>query len=150
MVTCVAALHHMDPVAALAAMSKLLVPGGILVIVGLARSRPPDWPLDAAAVVINLGYRMAKGYWEQPSPTVWPPPHSYREIRALATEALPGVSYRRHLLCGGTPWSGSSQHPKTWAVLEIGHSYDPAAGVLRRCSSHGRGAGQVTERSIGK
>ena len=98
MVTCVAALHHMDPAAALAAMSRLLVPGGVLVVVGLARSRLPDWPRDATAVAVNLGYRMVKDYWEQPSPAVWPPPHSYREIRALATEALPGMSYRRHLL----------------------------------------------------
>lgn len=98
MITCVAALHRMDPAAALAAMSRLLVPGGTLVIVGLARSRLPDVPRDAAAVIVNLGYRMAKGYWEQPSPTVWPPPHSYRQIRALAGETLPGVRFRRHLL----------------------------------------------------
>jgi SAM-dependent methyltransferase len=98
MVTCVAALHHMDPAAALAAMNRLLAPGGTLVVIGLARSRPHDWPLDAVAVVVNLGYRMARGYWKQPSPVVWPPPHSYREIRALAREALPGVRYRRHLL----------------------------------------------------
>lgn len=98
MVTCVAALHHMDPVAALTAMSRLLVPGGTLVVIGLARSRPLDWPLDAVAVVVNLGYRMTRGYWKQPAPVLWPPPHSYREIRALAREALPGARYHRHLL----------------------------------------------------
>ncbi len=98
MITCVAALHHMDPAAALAAMSQLLVPGGTLVIVGLARSRLPDLPWAAAAVLANFGYRMANGYWEQPSPTVWPPPHSYREILVLAGQTLPGVRYGRHLL----------------------------------------------------
>ena len=98
MITCVAALHHMDPAAALAAMSRLLVPGGTPVVVGLARSRLPDLPWEAAAVMANFGYRMANGYWEQPSPTVWPPPHSYREIRVLAGQTLPGVRYRRHLL----------------------------------------------------
>jgi ubiquinone/menaquinone biosynthesis C-methylase UbiE len=36
MVTCVAALHHMDPAAALAAMNRLLAPGGTLVVIGLA------------------------------------------------------------------------------------------------------------------
>ena len=96
-------LHHMDPAAALAAMSQLLVPGGALVIVGLARSQPRDFPRDAAAVIANLGYRMAKGCWEQPSPTVWPPPHSYRQIRALAGATLPGVRYRRHLLWRYSP-----------------------------------------------
>ena len=77
MITCVAALHHMDGAAALAAMSQLLVPGGTLVIVGVARSRLPDLPWEAAT-------RSA--------------PHSYREIRVLARQTLPGVRYRRHLL----------------------------------------------------
>jgi SAM-dependent methyltransferase len=98
LITCVAALHHMDPAAALARMSELLVPGGRLVIVGLARSRLPDLPWDAAAVIANLGHRAAKGYWQHPSPIVWPPAHTYGQIRALAGDVLPGVRYRRHLL----------------------------------------------------
>jgi ubiquinone/menaquinone biosynthesis C-methylase UbiE len=98
LITCVAALHHMDSAAALAWMSQLLAPGGALVVVGLARSRLPDLPWDAAAVIPDLGHRVATGCWEHPSPTVWPPPHSYRELRALAEETLPGVKYRRRLL----------------------------------------------------
>jgi len=98
LIACVAALHHMDAAAALARMGQLLVPGGILVIVGLARSRPPDLPWEAAAVIANLGHRATKGYWQHPSPIVWPPPHTYGQIRALAGEALPGVRFRRHLL----------------------------------------------------
>lgn len=98
LVSCVAALHHMDAGAGLARMSQLLAPGGALVVVGLARSRLADLPWDATAVIANFGHRVAKGYWEQPSPTVWPPPHSYDEIRVLAGETLPGVRYRRHLL----------------------------------------------------
>jgi SAM-dependent methyltransferase len=98
LIACVAALHHMDAAAALARMGQLLVPGGTLVIVGLARSRPPDLPWEAAAVIANLGHRATKGYWQHPSPIVWPPPHTYRQVRALAGEALPGVRFRRHLL----------------------------------------------------
>ena len=98
LISCVAALHHMDAAAALARMSQLLAPGGTLVVVGLARSRLTDLPWDGVAVIANLGHRVAKGYWPQPSPIVWPPPHSYREIGALAGEMLPGVRYRRHLL----------------------------------------------------
>jgi SAM-dependent methyltransferase len=98
LIACVAALHHMDAAAALARMGQLLVPGGTLVIVGQARSRPPDLPWEAAAVITNLGHRATKGYWQHPSPIVWPPPHTYRQIRALAGEALPGVRFRRHLL----------------------------------------------------
>jgi ubiquinone/menaquinone biosynthesis C-methylase UbiE len=98
LITCVAALHHMDPAAALPRMSELLAPGGRLVIVGLARSRLPDLPWEAVAVIANLGYRVARGYWQHPSPIVWPPPHTYRQIRALAGDVLPGVRYRRHVL----------------------------------------------------
>lgn len=99
MITSVAALHHMDPRTAFDRMSQLMMPGGTLAIVGLARSRLlTDLPWEAAAVVAGLGYKLIKSYWEQPSPTVWPPPHTYAEMRALARQALPGVQYRRHLL----------------------------------------------------
>jgi 2-polyprenyl-3-methyl-5-hydroxy-6-metoxy-1,4-benzoquinol methylase len=99
MITSVAALHHMDARAALGRMSQLLMPGGVLAVVGLARSRrPADLPWETAAIIANLGYRMTRSYWEQPSPTVWPPPHTYAGIHALARQALPGVRYQRHLL----------------------------------------------------
>ena len=99
MITSVAALHHMDIRGAFGRMDLLLVPGGTLAIVGLARSRlPADLIWEAAAVIANLGYRLTRTYWEQPSPTVWPPPHTYADIRAIAGHTLPGVQYRRHLL----------------------------------------------------
>jgi SAM-dependent methyltransferase len=98
LVSCVAALHHLDPAAALTRMAGLLAPGGTLVVSGVARSRWSDLPLDIVAVIANLGYRAVRGYWHHPSPIVWPPPHTYREIRALAGDLLPGVRYRRHLL----------------------------------------------------
>jgi SAM-dependent methyltransferase len=98
LITCVAALHHMDPADALTAMSGLLATGGVLVVVGLARPVLSDRPREAAAVFANIGYRLARGYWEHPSPVVWPPPHTYTEIRELAGRTLPGVHYRRHLL----------------------------------------------------
>jgi SAM-dependent methyltransferase len=99
MITSVAALHHMDARAALNRMSQLLAPGGTLAIVGLARSRlPADLPWEAAAVVAHRGYRLTRTYWEQPSPIVWPPPHTYAEMHDLARQVLPGVRYRRRLL----------------------------------------------------
>ncbi len=76
MITCVAALHHMDPAAALAAMSQLLVPGGTLVIVGLARSRLPDLPWAAAALPRDPCPRRANAarreIWSAPAVAVLP------------------------------------------------------------------------------
>jgi 2-polyprenyl-3-methyl-5-hydroxy-6-metoxy-1,4-benzoquinol methylase len=99
MITSVAALHHMDARAALERMRQLLAPGGTLAIIGLARSRlPADLPWEAAAVIAHRGYKLTRTYWEQPSPVVWPPPHTYADVHALARQMLPGARYRRHLL----------------------------------------------------
>jgi SAM-dependent methyltransferase len=95
----VATLHHMDAAAGLARMRDLLRPGGVLAVVGLARSTMPnDLPRDLAGIVVGMLHRAAKGHWEHPSPTVWPPPVTYAQTRALAAEVLPGSEYRRHLL----------------------------------------------------
>ncbi|GAA4557258.1 class I SAM-dependent methyltransferase [Planotetraspora kaengkrachanensis] len=95
----VATLHHMDAVTGLTRMRDLLRPGGVLAVVGLARSTmPADLPRDLAAVAVSTFHRATKGKWEHPSPMVWPPPATYRQMRALAAEVLPGSRYRRHLL----------------------------------------------------
>ena len=95
----VAALHHMDARVALRRMRELLRPGGRLAILGLARSRyPADLPRDAAAAMVNRLHRATKGYWEVPSPIVWPPPETYGGMRDLAAGLLPGDRFRRHLL----------------------------------------------------
>lgn len=96
MITSVAVLHHVDAHDALDRMSQLLAAGGVLAIVGLARSRlPADLPWEAAAAITHRGYRLTRTYWEHPSPVVWPPPHTYAEMRDLADHALPGVRYQR-------------------------------------------------------
>jgi SAM-dependent methyltransferase len=118
MITSVAALHHMDARAAFGQMSQLLAPGGTLAIVGLARSRlPADLPWEAAAVIAHQGHKLTRTYWEQPSPTVWPPPLTYAEIRTLARQALPGVRYRRHLLWRySLIWTKPRAHPHNAAL----------------------------------
>jgi hypothetical protein len=55
-------------------------------------------PGQAAAIIANLGCTLTRTCWEQPAPTVWPPPCGYAEMRALARHELPGARYRRHLL----------------------------------------------------
>ncbi|MEV0315007.1 class I SAM-dependent methyltransferase [Nonomuraea fuscirosea] len=98
-VTSVATLHHMDAAEGLTRMRDLLAPGGVLAVLGLARSTMPgDLPRELAAVAANGLHRATKEHWEHPSPTVWPPPVTYPEMRALAAELLPGSAYRRHLL----------------------------------------------------
>lgn len=101
LVTSIAALHHLDPAAALAKMAELLRPGGRLVVIGLARSRlPADLPRELAAVAAQLVHRFVRRQpmWQSPAPTVWPPPHTYPQMRRLAEQALPAVRFRRHLL----------------------------------------------------
>jgi hypothetical protein len=64
-----------------------------------ARSTMPgDLPRELAAVAANVLHRATKNHWEHPSPTVWPPPVTYPEMRALAAVLLPGSAYRRHLM----------------------------------------------------
>ncbi|EFL22392.1 putative methyltransferase [Streptomyces himastatinicus ATCC 53653] len=94
----VATLHHMDAATGLARMRDLLRPGGVLAVVGLARNTPRDLPYVLAGVAVGTAHRAVKGQWQHPSPIVWPPPVTYRQMRALAAEVLPGARYRRHAL----------------------------------------------------
>ena len=95
----VATLHHMDARAGLDRMRLLLRPGGTLAVLGLADSRlPRDLLSEAAAALTNLRYRVTRTYWEHSAPKVWTSPVSYAEMRKIATAALPGRRFRRHLL----------------------------------------------------
>jgi SAM-dependent methyltransferase len=99
LIVSVAALHHMNPVTALTRMRGLLRTGGTLAVVGLARSRfPRDLPGDVAAVLAHQLLRRGKAYEEVRAPTIWPPPQTYPQMRRIASQVLPGVHYRRHLL----------------------------------------------------
>jgi 2-polyprenyl-3-methyl-5-hydroxy-6-metoxy-1,4-benzoquinol methylase len=99
LIAAVASLHHMDTPAALARMSALLAPGGILVVVGLARSRyPADLPREVAAAVANVYFRLTRSVWQPAVPIVSARGASYAEIRQMAERLLPGARFRRHLL----------------------------------------------------
>ena len=98
-VVSVAALHHMTEAEALRRMRNVLRPGGTLAVIGLARdSTPADLLRAVAASVVSRAMRLRRGWNEVSAPTLWPPPHSYRQVRAIARRELPGVHYRRHLL----------------------------------------------------
>ena len=95
----VATLHHMDAGVALARMRDLLRPGGTLAIIGLPR---PDFPADLPWLLASAAawriHRLTRRYWEHPSPTVWPPPETYTDMRRIAARILLGARLRRHLL----------------------------------------------------
>ncbi len=94
-----ATLHHVDAGNALSRIRDLLKPGGVLCVVGCARSRlPRDIPIELAGTVAHRFHLLRKGYWQHPSPTVWPPPETYSGMRRIASEILPGVRFRRHVL----------------------------------------------------
>ncbi|HJY55939.1 MAG TPA: class I SAM-dependent methyltransferase [Streptosporangiaceae bacterium] len=91
-------LHHMDFTAALTTMARLLRPGGRLAVIGLAADKSlADLLAAAPAIPVNLFYRAVYGWGESGAPIMFPH-HSWREVRAAAAAALPGVRYRRHLL----------------------------------------------------
>jgi 2-polyprenyl-3-methyl-5-hydroxy-6-metoxy-1,4-benzoquinol methylase len=97
-VVSVAALHHMDARSALECMGQLLRPGGILAVIGLARSRSlADVPYDLAGVLANRAARAGRAWFEPASPVVWPPPETHRAMRRIAEEVLPGARWRRRL-----------------------------------------------------
>jgi SAM-dependent methyltransferase len=110
LISCVAALHHMDPAAALTRMSGLLAPGGALVVSGVARSRWFDLPLDAVAVIANLGYRAA---------------------RATGSTRRRSSGRRRTPTGRSGPWPGISCPASATAVTCCGATRSPGTGPWR-------------------
>jgi 2-polyprenyl-3-methyl-5-hydroxy-6-metoxy-1,4-benzoquinol methylase len=108
LVTAVASLHHMNAEAALRKMADVLRPGGVLVIIGLARDLSltgaalivpamiGSWMHRAADALSRLASAPAAEIAYQ-SPVVWPPGMTYRQVRRLAGRVLPGGRYRRRL-----------------------------------------------------
>lgn len=98
-VVSIAAVHFADPTVALAEMARVLRPGGVLAIVGVARSElPRDLGWEITAAVAHRFHRLRRRFWEHSAPTLWPPPHTYRELRRLYASVLPDAVFRRRLL----------------------------------------------------
>lgn len=95
-VASVAMLHHVDHVAALTRMAARLRPGGILLVVGLAKSRSlADWGRDAWDAVAIRRHTFTKPVWHTSAPMVWPPPLSHGQVRTATRAVLPGAEVRR-------------------------------------------------------
>ncbi len=96
-VASVATLHHLpDLDGALRRLAGLTAPGGVLAVVGLARSASL---LDAAysgiGAVQHRFLSRRREYWEHTAPTLWPPPHTFAEVKRAARAALPGCRWTR-------------------------------------------------------
>jgi SAM-dependent methyltransferase len=105
LITMVAALHHLNLGEALAPVSRLLVPGGRLLVVGLARM---DSPADAMVDLVSAVANPVVGLIKHPHPAEGPPAGqpvmpvrdpaaSLAEIAAAASACLPGATIRRRL-----------------------------------------------------
>ncbi|MGB3481797.1 MAG: class I SAM-dependent methyltransferase [Mycobacterium sp.] len=96
-VASVATIHHLpDVTQTLTRLAELVAPGGVLAVVGLARStRPGDALYDLAGLVQQQRFKRRYGIWEHSAPIFWPPPHSYAEARRAARQVLPGARWTR-------------------------------------------------------
>jgi len=94
----VAVLHHVDARGGLARMRQLLRAGGILGIIGLARTGPANLPYHLAGRAASFWLGRGRSKHEPISPTLWPPPHSFGEMRRIVEGELPGAQFRRHIL----------------------------------------------------
>ena len=108
LITMVAVLHHLDTGAALAAIPRLVAPGGRLLVVGLAR---PDSVADLAFEVVSAAANPVVGVIKhpravrpperavdaQPVMPVMDPTTTFAEISNAARAHLPGSTVRRRL-----------------------------------------------------
>ncbi|OKK16145.1 SAM-dependent methyltransferase [Streptomyces sp. CB00455] len=103
-ITCVATLHHLPFSDALTHLRRHLTPGGILVVVGVARAQSrSDHLLGAAAIPMNVAMAWIKSKGRRaPRPVSMTAPTrpatmSFAEILGGARGVLPGVRPRRRL-----------------------------------------------------
>jgi ubiquinone/menaquinone biosynthesis C-methylase UbiE len=104
LVVAVASLHHLDLGPALAEMSRILRPGGTLLVHGLARdSSVLDYTRSALALALGLFVRARRGEWRSPlaiGPSKMPlrdPTTTYREVARRSARLLAGRRFTRHL-----------------------------------------------------
>ncbi|MEU0332665.1 class I SAM-dependent methyltransferase [Streptomyces sp. NPDC006193] len=99
-VSAVAVVHHAPFEEAIGALSRLVAPGGRLVVVGLARNHTfGDRLVSGCGLPASLLYARLHGGKRGPAgmPAEDPPQH-WGEVREAARRLLPGCRYRRRLL----------------------------------------------------
>ncbi|MFV0284864.1 MAG: class I SAM-dependent methyltransferase, partial [Demequina sp.] len=97
-VLAVASLHHMDLTEGLERLKELVAPGGVVLVVGLAKAGLVDVPREMAASVVDKAHKLFKGYWDHGSPCVWPTPQTYVDVRDTSARLMPGSEFSKKLL----------------------------------------------------
>lgn len=99
-VASIAVVHHFpDLRAGLERLASLTAPGGVLAVIGLATDTTArDHLYGLAGLLQHQWFLRTRTVWEHSAPTVWPPPHTYDEVRTIAAETLPGVKWQQHAL----------------------------------------------------
>jgi SAM-dependent methyltransferase len=111
-ISLIAVLHHIDLEQAASRLTELLAPGGVLVVLGIAREDTvaeyarsgPTFVLNAAVGLwfavrraIGRPSQIGTGGGAAPEAPVKDPSMTFREVRARAPELFPGSRYRRLL-----------------------------------------------------
>ncbi len=96
-VASVATVHHLSDLdKTFTRLAELTAPGGVLAVVGLAKSSGPiDFLYDIAGLVQQAGYTRRQVVWEHSAPIVWPPPHTYADVKRSVARVLPGATWSR-------------------------------------------------------
>ncbi|MEU3228228.1 class I SAM-dependent methyltransferase [Streptomyces sp. NPDC006976] len=103
-ITCVATIHHMSFIDALACFRQHLAPGGTLVVVGVYRPQSrSDYLIDALAVPANVAMGWVKNKGREAlrpvsmTASTRPATMPFADIVRDACRALPGARLRRRL-----------------------------------------------------
>lgn len=96
-VTSIATVHHLpDLSAGFTRLASLTAPGGALVVIGCANSgHPRDYLMDAVGVAQNQVLSRTRGYWHHTAPVKMTFPHTYSQVKQIASAVLPGMRWRR-------------------------------------------------------
>ena len=86
-----AMLHHIDLREGLERFRSLVAPGGVLLVVGIARNTWRDLPREFAASVADKAFALVKGVWRaRLARRCGRLPHTYREVERAAVRAPAG------------------------------------------------------------
>jgi SAM-dependent methyltransferase len=94
----VASLHHIGLEVGLGRAVELLAPGGVLVVVGLARNHSPaDWVRSALSIPLNQLVGRLRHEQSDIGVPVSEPVETYADLRRVVRTLLPGARWRHGL-----------------------------------------------------